>query len=106
MSSSSEALGPHTTAIGGVYVKNLDKMDLSVLESNIAESYQTLSWRHKHYAPAGRRPPRVMRRNDLLVIVGRREYSGNRSQTNFSVADTPGPKSPKFHDPMFARPFC
>ena len=38
-----QQLGPHTTGVGCVYIKDLDKIDLSVLESIIAESYRTLT---------------------------------------------------------------
>jgi Domain of unknown function (DU1801) len=36
-------LGPHTTGIGCVYIKDLDTIDLSVLEAIVAESYRTLT---------------------------------------------------------------
>jgi Domain of unknown function (DU1801) len=36
-----ERLGPHTTGVGCLYVKDLDKIDLSVLENIVAESYRT-----------------------------------------------------------------
>jgi Domain of unknown function (DU1801) len=38
-----QRLGPHTTGVGCLYVKDLDKIDLSVLEDIIAESYRTLT---------------------------------------------------------------
>jgi hypothetical protein len=38
-----ERLGPHTTGVGCLYIKDLDKIDLSVLENIVAESYRTLS---------------------------------------------------------------
>jgi Domain of unknown function (DU1801) len=38
-----QRLGPHTTGVGCLYVKDLDKIDLSVLENIIAESYRTLT---------------------------------------------------------------
>jgi hypothetical protein len=38
-----ERLGPHTTGVGCLYIKDLDKIDLSVLENIIAESYRTLT---------------------------------------------------------------
>jgi Domain of unknown function (DU1801) len=38
-----ERLGPHTTGVGCVYIKDLDKVDLSVLEAIIAESYRTVT---------------------------------------------------------------
>jgi hypothetical protein len=38
-----EQLGPHTTGVGCVYVKDLEKIDLSVLEAIVAESYRTLT---------------------------------------------------------------
>ena len=36
-------LGPHTTGVGCLYISDLDKVDLSVLENIIAESYRTLT---------------------------------------------------------------
>jgi hypothetical protein len=36
-------LGPHTTGVGCLYIKDLDKIDLSILEGIIAESYRTLT---------------------------------------------------------------
>jgi hypothetical protein len=36
-------LGPHTAAVGCLYLKDLAQVDLGVLEEIIAESYQTLS---------------------------------------------------------------
>ena len=36
-------LGPHTTGVGCLYVKDLDKIDVSVLEAIVAESYRTLT---------------------------------------------------------------
>lgn len=36
-------LGPHTTGVGCVYVKDLDTVDLSVLEAIITESYRTVT---------------------------------------------------------------
>jgi Domain of unknown function (DU1801) len=36
-------LGPHTTGVGCLYIKDLDKVDLSVLEDIVAESYGTLT---------------------------------------------------------------
>jgi hypothetical protein len=36
-------LGPHTTGVGCLYIKDLDKVDLSVLEDIVAESYRTLT---------------------------------------------------------------
>ena len=38
-----EQLGPHTTGVGCLYIKDLDKIDLSVLENIVAESYRTLT---------------------------------------------------------------
>ena len=38
-----ERLGLHTTGVGCLYIKDLDKIDLSVLENIIAESYRTLT---------------------------------------------------------------
>jgi hypothetical protein len=38
-----ERLGPHTTGVGCLYIKDLEKIDLSVLENIIAESYRTLT---------------------------------------------------------------
>jgi hypothetical protein len=36
-------LGPHTTGVGCLYIKDLDKIDLSVLEAIVTESYRTLT---------------------------------------------------------------
>lgn len=36
-------LGPHATGVGCLYVSDLDKIDLSVLEAIVAESYRTLT---------------------------------------------------------------
>jgi hypothetical protein len=36
-------LGPHTTGVGCLYIKDLEKIDLSVLENIVAESYRTLT---------------------------------------------------------------
>lgn len=36
-------LGPHTTGVGCVYIKNLDHVDLAVLEEIVAASYATLT---------------------------------------------------------------
>jgi hypothetical protein len=36
-------LGPHTTGVGCLYVKDLEKVDLAVLESILARSYETLT---------------------------------------------------------------
>jgi len=35
-------LGPHTTGVGCLYIKDLDAIDISVLEAIVAESYRTL----------------------------------------------------------------
>ena len=50
-------LGPHTTGVGCLYIKDLEKIDLSVLEAIVAESYRTLtsdtySLRAREGAPA------------------------------------------------------
>jgi Domain of unknown function (DU1801) len=36
-------LGPHTTGVGCLYIKDVEKIDLSVLEAIVAESYRTVS---------------------------------------------------------------
>ena len=36
-------LGPHTTRVGCLYIKDLDKIDVSVLESIVVESYGTVT---------------------------------------------------------------
>jgi hypothetical protein len=36
-------LGPHTTGVGCLYINDLDKIDLSVLEMIIGESYGTVT---------------------------------------------------------------
>ena len=36
-------LGPHTTGVGCLYVKDLAKIDLEVLEAIVDESYRTLT---------------------------------------------------------------
>ena len=38
-----ERLGPHTTGVGCLYIKDLDKIDLSVLEAIVDESYRTVT---------------------------------------------------------------
>jgi hypothetical protein len=38
-----ERLGPHTTGVGCLYIKDLDKIDLSILEAIVAESYRTVT---------------------------------------------------------------
>ena len=37
------ALGEHTTGVGCLYLKNLDRVDLAVLEAVVARSYATVS---------------------------------------------------------------
>ena len=36
-------LGPHTTGVGCLYIKDLDKIDISILESIVGESYGTVT---------------------------------------------------------------
>jgi hypothetical protein len=36
-------LGPHTTGVGCLYIKDLDKIDISVLESIVVESHGTVT---------------------------------------------------------------
>jgi hypothetical protein len=36
-------LGPHTTGVGCLYIKDLDKIDISILENIVAESYPTVT---------------------------------------------------------------
>jgi hypothetical protein len=38
-----ESLGPHTTGVGCLYIKDLDLVDLTVLEAVIAESYRNVT---------------------------------------------------------------
>ena len=38
-----ERLGPHTTGVGCLYIKDLDKIDRSVPEAIVAESYRTVT---------------------------------------------------------------
>jgi hypothetical protein len=38
-----EQLGPHTTGVGCLYIKDLETFDLSVLETIVAESYRTVT---------------------------------------------------------------
>ena len=38
-----ERLGPHTTGVGCLYVKDLSKIDLEVLEQVVRSSYETLT---------------------------------------------------------------
>jgi Domain of unknown function (DU1801) len=38
-----QRLGPHTTGVGCLYIKDVDKVDLSVLEAIVADSYRTVS---------------------------------------------------------------
>ena len=35
--------GPHTTGVGCLYIKDLEKIDLAVLEAIVTESYRTLT---------------------------------------------------------------
>ena len=36
-------LGPHTASVGCLYLKDLSKVDLGVLEEIVGESYRTLT---------------------------------------------------------------
>jgi hypothetical protein len=38
-----ERLGPHTTGVGCLYVKDLEKLDLDVLEDIVSRSYSSLT---------------------------------------------------------------
>ena len=38
-----ERLGPHTTGVGCLYLKNLDDIDLATLEEIVAASYRTVT---------------------------------------------------------------
>ena len=38
-----ERLGPHTTGVGCLYLKNLDDIDLATLEEIVATSYRTVT---------------------------------------------------------------
>ena len=38
-----EQLGPHTTGVGCIYIKDLDAVDLAVLERIVTRSYETLT---------------------------------------------------------------
>ena len=38
-----ERLGPHTTGVGCLYLKDLDQVDLAVLEEIITESYRSVT---------------------------------------------------------------
>ncbi len=38
-----ERLGPHTTGVGCIYIKDLAAVDLAVLETIVARSYATLT---------------------------------------------------------------
>jgi hypothetical protein len=38
-----EQLGPHTTGVGCLYIKDLETVDLSVLETIVAASYRTVT---------------------------------------------------------------
>jgi len=52
-------LGAHRTGVGSVYITNLKKVDLAVLETIIAESYRTLTagtYEHRGRASQGGRP--------------------------------------------------
>jgi len=37
------SLGPHTTGVGCLYIKDLDNVDLAVLEEIISRSYSTVT---------------------------------------------------------------
>ena len=52
-------LGPHTTGLVCLYLKNLDDVDLGVLEEIVAASYRNVTARRLHPArPRGRRAER------------------------------------------------
>jgi hypothetical protein len=36
-------LGPHTTGVSCLYIKDLDKIDITVLEAIVAQSYRTVT---------------------------------------------------------------
>lgn len=36
-------MGPHTTGVGCLYLKNLDEVDLSALEAIVRDSFATLT---------------------------------------------------------------
>jgi len=36
-------LGPHTTGVGCLYIKDLDKIDISVLEGIVTDSYRIVT---------------------------------------------------------------
>lgn len=38
-----ETLGPHSTGVGCIYIKDLQKVDLEVLEAIVTRSYATLT---------------------------------------------------------------
>lgn len=54
-----EKLGPHTPGVGCLYLKDLSKVDISVLESIIRDSYATLTagtFGHRARESSDRRP--------------------------------------------------
>ena len=54
-----EKLGPHTSGVGCLYLKDLSKVDISVLESIIRDSYATLTagtFGHRARESSDRRP--------------------------------------------------
>jgi hypothetical protein len=54
-----ERLGPHTTGVACLYIKDLSKVDMAVLEGILDESFQTLAsgtYGHRAHESAGGRP--------------------------------------------------
>ena len=41
-----ERLGPHTTGVGCIYIKDLELVDLEVLEQIVRNSYANVNRRH------------------------------------------------------------
>lgn len=54
-----DALGPHSTGVGSLYLKDLDEVDLGLLEQIVEESFRTLTsgtYAHRARSSEGGRP--------------------------------------------------
>ena len=63
-------LGPHTTGVGCIYIKDLSKVDLAVLETIVARSYKTLTkGTYTNRARDGGKRVRIVSAADLPTIA-------------------------------------